>query len=148
MKRRWFPLMATIIMLVTACASSPGERAAELAYSSYTKGHYSHSLPAAQLLIAEEPDNPMGYSIAGDSLVRLKRYKDAEAYFVELINVLDRQPDPLAMRAERAATEFKLERVREQRAWTRKELQLGTIQRLRDQAQPQKETGMTETNED
>jgi tetratricopeptide (TPR) repeat protein len=131
-------LLIASTLLVAACATPPGERAAEMAYDAYVKGHYSHSLPAAQLLIAESPDDPRGYLIAGDSLVRLKRYEDAIPYYEELLKVLDRQPDPLALRAEAAATEFKIERARAGQSWTRKELQAATMERLREKAQSQR----------
>ncbi len=130
---RIFSILMTMIMLAlaSACAATPGEKAATMAYDSYAQGHYSHSLPAAQVLIAEEPDAPLGYIIAGDSLVRLKRYDEAAVYYEALLKLLERQPDPPAVRAEAAATAFKLERVHEHRSWTRKELREATTQRLR-----------------
>ncbi len=126
-------ILPTTIMLAlaVACAATPGEKAATMAYDAYAQGHYSHSLPAAQVLIAEEPDAPLGYIIAGDSLVRLKRYDEAAVYYEALLKLLERQPDPPVVRAEAAATAFKLERVREHRSWTRKELREATALRLR-----------------
>lgn len=117
-----FPILAPLFL--AACVST-AERAEDLAKGAFAGGNYSKSFGAARVLIDAEPDNPMGYIIAGDSLVELKRYGQARPYYEELLRVLARQEKPEAYAGEILATEFKLERVREGRGWTRGELITG-----------------------
>lgn len=118
------------VLLLTACVSR-ADRAENLATGAFAGGNYSKSFRAAQVLMAEEPDNPLGYIIAGDSLVELKRYEQAAPYYEELLRVLARRPDPADVAGEVLATEFKLERVRQGRGWTRPELVDGIERRFR-----------------
>lgn len=118
-----FSLMLTLLTSV-ACVST-ADRAEDLAKGAFAGRNYSKSFGAAQVLIDEEPDNPLGYVIAGDSLVELKRYGQARPYYEELLRVLARQENPEDFTGEILATEFKLERVQEERGWTRGELIAG-----------------------
>lgn len=124
MNRLVFFVLFLTPLFVFACVSA-AERAEDIAKGAFGGGNYSKSFGASQVLIQEEPENPMGYIIAGDSLVKLKRYEQARPYYEELLRVLARQPEPEEYAGEVLATEFKLQRVSEGRGWTRGELIAG-----------------------
>lgn len=123
--RASFRYLVMLAFMTSAACVSTADRAEELAKGAFAGGNYSKSFGAAQVLIDEAPDNPLGYVIAGDSLVELKRYGQARPYYEELLRVLARQERPEKYVGEVVATQFKIKRVSEGRGWTRSELIAG-----------------------
>ena len=95
-----FFLLAISMLTGTAYAKSEGEY--EAAFKSYYSGKYKDAVLHLKVYISQKPD-PAAYYLMGYSLYKLRRFDEANEYFMETY-LIDPAYTPLKTAAKHEAT--------------------------------------------